>query len=248
LAPDAGAAMLKIEGLHAGYGALPVLRDVSLSIGTDDIVGLLGANGAGKTTLVRTVCGLLRPTSGRIEMAGVDLAAVAPHLRPGRGLAVVLEGRNLFGEMTVRENLRLAERTGAGREMRGQRFTLAEVLELFPVLAEKIDVTVRLLSGGQQQMVAIARALLLQPALLILDEPSTGLAPKVIKDIMQILHKLRRRGMSMLLVEQNTAMAAELTDRAYVLALGRIVHEIKPGEWQAALGSSEMVSAYLGRT
>jgi ABC-type branched-subunit amino acid transport system ATPase component len=248
LALDAAQSVLRVDRLNAGYGTLPVLRDVSLSIGADDIVGLLGANGAGKTTLVRTVCGLLRPTSGRIEMGGVDLAGVAPHLLPASGLAVVLEGRNLFSEMTVRENLRLAERTGARRKMRGARFSMEEVLGLFPALSEKIDVTIRLLSGGQQQMVAIARALLLQPSLLILDEPSTGLAPKIIKDIVQILHQLRRRGMSMLLVEQNTAMAAELTDRAYVLALGRVVHEIKPGEWPTALGSSEMVNAYLGRT
>jgi branched-chain amino acid transport system ATP-binding protein/nonpolar-amino-acid-transporting ATPase len=246
LEPELKAAGLRIEGLHVSYGTLAVLHDVSLTIGAGEVVGLVGANGAGKTTIVRTVCGLIRPTSGRIMKSGVDLTRVPAHSLPSHGVTVVLEGRNLFSEMTVRENLTLALRCGRKFPRTETRLALDDVLALFPMLAERFEAPARLLSGGQQQMVAIARALLLQPDLLVLDEPSTGLAPKIIKDIVEVLQRLRQRGISMLLVEQNVGMAAKLTDRAYVLSLGKIVHEIKAGEWEAALHSGEIVSAYLG--
>ena len=238
--------MLEVSSLTAGYGALTVLHDVSLTVGDGEAVSLVGANGAGKTTLVRTICGLLRPRAGRVVKSGSDVTAVAPHHFVRHGLAVVLENRRLFGELTVRENLALAET--AGRQARGTalRFGRDEVYDLFPVIRERLDSAVELLSGGQQQMVAIARALLLQPDLLIMDEPSTGLAPKVVKDILLVIKDLRARGMALLLVEQSVGIAAEVTDRAYVMALGRIVHEIAPGEWQSFLQDERLVKAYLG--
>ena len=235
-----------MTSVSAGYGALTVLRDVSLRVGDGEAVALVGANGAGKTTLVRTVCGLLRARGGRIVKNGTDITAMPPHSLASHGLAVVLENRRLFGELSVRENLVLAETVG--RRVRGgnMRFTWDEVTDLFPVVKERMDAAVELLSGGQQQMVAIARALLLQPDLLIMDEPSTGLAPKVVKDILLVIKALRERGMSLLLVEQNVGIASEITDRAYVMAVGSIVHEIAAGEWQSFLNDDRLVKAYLG--
>lgn len=238
--------MLEVTSISAGYGALSVLDDVSLRVGDGEAVALVGANGAGKTTLVRTICGLLRARQGRIAKNGSDITQAPPHDLARHGLAVVLENRRLFGELSVRENLVLAETVG--RKARGGklRFTWDEVTDLFPMVRERLDSAVELLSGGQQQMVAIARALLLQPDLLIMDEPSTGLAPKVVKDILLVIKALRERGMGLLLIEQNVGIAAEITDRAYVMAVGRIVHEIGPGEWQSFLTDDRLVKAYLG--
>jgi ABC-type branched-subunit amino acid transport system ATPase component len=238
--------MLAVESVSAGYGALTVLHDVSLSIGDGEAVSVVGANGAGKTTLVRAICGLTRARAGRIVKDGADITAAPVHDMPGHGLAVVLENRRLFGELTVRENLVLAQKLGRAGRRATVEFSWEDVCELFPVIAERINAPVELLSGGQQQMVAIARALLLQPDLLIMDEPSTGLAPKVVKDILLIIAKLRARGMGLLLVEQNVGIAAEITERAYVMALGRIVHEVARGEWQTFLNDERIVKAYLG--
>ncbi|WP_213958904.1 ABC transporter ATP-binding protein [Variovorax sp. dw_954] len=235
--------LLDLQKVSAGYGALKVLHDVSLHVGKAEVVGLLGANGAGKSTLVRTISGHLRVRSGTIRHGGVDLTRLAPHRIPQHGVAVVLEARNLFGDMTVAENLGLALRNG---RQRVPRFSIKDVLNLFPVLTEKYGTPAKLLSGGQQQMVAIARALLLQPDVLVLDEPSTGLAPKIIKDIVEVLQQLRSEGMSMLLIEQNVSMAAQLTDRAYVLSLGRIVYEVAEGTWKNTLESGALADAYLG--
>ena len=238
--------MLEVTSVSAGYGALTVLRDISLTVGDGEAVALVGANGAGKTTLVRTVCGLLRGRSGRIVKNGTDITATPAHDLAKHGLAVVLENRRLFGELSVRENLVLAETVG--RKVRGAdlRFSWDEVTDLFPVVKERMASPVELLSGGQQQMVAIARALLLQPDLLIMDEPSTGLAPKVVKDILLVIKALRERGMGLLLIEQNVGIASEITDRAYVMSVGSIVHEIGPGEWQTFLTDERLVKAYLG--
>jgi ABC-type branched-subunit amino acid transport system ATPase component len=238
--------VLDVTSLSAGYGALTVLRDVSLKVGDGEAVALVGANGAGKTTLVRTVCGLLRARGGRIVKNGTDITAARAHDLARHGLAVVLENRRLFGELSVRENLVLAETVG--RRVRGSnlRFTWDEVTSLFPVVKERLASPVELLSGGQQQMVAIARALLLQPDLLIMDEPSTGLAPKVVKDILLVIKALRERGMGLLLIEQNVGIASEITDRAYVMSLGSIVHEIASGEWSSFLDDERLVQAYLG--
>lgn len=235
--------VLQVQRLSAGYGDLEVLHQVSLDIGQGEVVGLLGANGAGKSTLVRAISGHLRARTGSILSGGVNLARLPPHRIPQHGVAVVLEARNLFGSMTVAENLALAEHNGRQRET---RFSMDSVLNLFPILKEKYAVAAQVLSGGQQQMVAIARALLLQPDVLVLDEPSTGLAPKVIKDIVEVLQTLRATGMSMLLVEQNVSMAVQLTDRAYVLALGRVVHEVVEGSWESTLQAGKLTDAYLG--
>lgn len=235
--------MLEVHALTSGYGALTVLHDISLSIGDREAVAIVGANGAGKTTLVRTICGLLRARSGRIVKNGVDINQVPAHDLVDHRMAVVLENRRLFGKMTVRENLVLAERRSrAARKM----FDWNDIYALFPMIEERLDTLVNLLSGGQQQMVAIARALLLQPDLLIMDEPSTGLAPKVVKDILHVIKQLRGRGMALLLVEQNVGIAADITDRAYVLALGRIKYEIQTGKWNSFLKDERLVKAYLG--
>jgi ABC-type branched-subunit amino acid transport system ATPase component len=240
--------MLRVESIEAGYGGLPVLRGVSLAIGRNEAVALIGANGAGKSTLVRAICGLLPTTAGRITHDGSEIQALPAHVRTRHGIAVVLEGRRLFGELTVRNNLELAAAHGMRRGAANVKFRFDDVVDLFPFLRARLEAAVQLLSGGEQQMVAIARALLLHPELLILDEPSTGLSPKVVRDIVGVLATLRRGGMSILLVEQNVALAVETADRAYVMALGSVVHEIGPQDWKGVLGDEALLKAYLGGT
>lgn len=238
---------LEITALDAGYGPVPVLRDVSLQVNANEAVAIVGSNGAGKTTLVRAICGLSTPTSGKVCFDGQDITYDAGHLRPKTGIAVVLETRGLFGELTVSDNLRIAEVSGinVARPAGFQHFTLEDVFNLFPVVREKKDTRVELLSGGQQQMVAVARALLLQPRLLILDELTTGLAPKVVQEILLALAALRTRGMSLLIIEQNIKLAATMTDRAYVMSLGKVVYEIGHGGWEQALADDVLTKAYL---
>jgi ABC-type branched-subunit amino acid transport system ATPase component len=238
--------MLQVQSLVAGYGALTVLHDVSLSVGDREAVAIVGANGAGKSTLVRAICGLLRAQSGRIVKDGADISRTPAHDLVQHRIAVVLENRRLFGELTVRENLLLADKAGRSGRHRRVVFEWRDIYALFPMIEERRETPVNLLSGGQQQMVAIARALLLQPDLLIMDEPSTGLAPKVVKDILHVIKDLRGRGIALLLVEQNVGIAADITDRAYVLTLGRIAHEIKIGDWGTFLADDRLVKAYLG--
>jgi branched-chain amino acid transport system ATP-binding protein/nonpolar-amino-acid-transporting ATPase len=238
--------MLRVENLDAGYGGLPVLKGVSLSIERNESVALIGANGAGKSTLVRAICGLLPATAGEITHDGQTIHALPPHLRTRHGIAVVLENRHLFGELTVRNNLELAAAHGERHGTSHRKFNLDQVLGLFPFLRGRLDAAVELLSGGEQQMVAIARALLLHPELLILDEPSTGLSPKVVRDIVGVMATLREGGMSILLVEQNVALAAETSERAYVMSLGRVVHEIERGKWADFIDNDALVKAYLG--
>jgi ABC-type branched-subunit amino acid transport system ATPase component len=238
--------VLAIKELTAGYGQLAVLHGVSMHVAKGEAVAIVGANGAGKTTLIQAICGLTPVAQGRVIKDGVDLTADAAHRRARHGIAVVLESRRLFGEMTVQENLRLAEEHGKAHRSADLQFTWQRICDLFPLVAERRRTRVELLSGGQQQMVAIARALLLQPDLLILDEPSTGLAPKIVKDILHVLRGLRSEGMGILLIEQNVSVAVEITDRAYVMALGRIVHEAAGAEWQAFLTDERLAAAYLG--
>lgn len=237
--------VLRVEGLVAGYGDLTVLRQVSLSIARGESVAVVGPNGAGKSTLVRTICGLVETRGGQILKDGMRIDRVPPHRRPELGIAVVLENRNLFGELSVRTNLDLAARTGLRRGARG-RFDLAGILDLFPFMRGRFDDAVGLMSGGEQQMVAIARALLLQPDLLVLDEPSTGLAPKVVKTLAATMAAIREAGVSILLVEQNVALAVEATDRAYVMNLGRVADTIGPQHWHAATDHAALARAYLG--
>lgn len=238
--------MLDVRSVCAGYGRVPVLRDISLRIDAAEAVAIVGANGAGKTTLVRALCGLGQATAGTITKDGIDITAMPAYRIIEHGLAVVLETRGLFPELTIRENLQLARRAGRRVRKGVERFRWEDVCRLFPVVEERIDTPTELLSGGQQQMVAIARALLLQPDLLIMDEPSTGLAPKVVLDILKVIEGLRSSGMGLLLVEQNVGIASAITDRAYVMAVGEIVHEVGAGEWQAFLSDERLTQAYLG--
>ena len=238
--------MIEVENLHAGYGEVTVLNGVSLRVGANETVGVIGANGAGKSTLVAALCGLVAVREGSIMHEGNDVTHLPAHQRVRRGIGAVLEGRHLFGPMTVRQHLTLGRRGARATRSSENRFGEEDVLTLFPFLRDRLDDAVELMSGGEQQMVALARALLLQPQLLILDEPSTGLSPLVVRQIMKTIGTLRERGMGILLIEQNVALAAEVTDRAYVLSVGRIAHEVREGEWERFLADDQLVHAYLG--
>jgi branched-chain amino acid transport system ATP-binding protein len=232
---------LEIMGLEAGYDGLVALHDVTLAVGGGEIVALVGANGAGKSTLLRCISGLHRPRAGAIHWKGDDLRACPPHGVVERGVAQVPEGRHLFPEMTVEENLELGAYRPRARA--GRRERLSTVWELFPRLAERRRQRAGSLSGGEQQMLAIGRALMSRPALLMLDEPSLGLAPRVIEDIVAALLALHRSGLALLLVEQNVQIALAVASRAYVLERGRVVRE---GAGRALLGDPEIRRAYLG--
>jgi branched-chain amino acid transport system ATP-binding protein/nonpolar-amino-acid-transporting ATPase len=238
--------VLRVENIEAGYGGLPVLHGVTLRIERNESVAIIGPNGAGKSSLVRAICGLLPVAAGQVVHDGKPINALPPHARTQHGIAVVLENRHLFGELTVRNNLELAAAHGERRAAPNRRFSVDDVITLFPFMRERLEAAVALLSGGEQQMVAIARALLLHPELLIMDEPSTGLSPKIVRDIVGVMAQLREGGMSLLVVEQNVALAAEVSDRGYVIALGRVVHEIRPGEWDGFRSNDALLRAYLG--
>ncbi|HTE65755.1 MAG TPA: ABC transporter ATP-binding protein [Candidatus Binatia bacterium] len=232
--------MLACEGLHVGYGRVDVLHGVSLAVQPDELVALIGPNGAGKTTALKTIVGLLRPTRGSVTFDGASLVGSDPADIVGRGIALVPQGRMVFQTLTVRENLRL----GAYRAESGEVGSRVEaVLAAFPALSERLGQLGGTLSGGQQQMLAIARALMSNPALLILDEPSTGLAPTIVESIFQTLNDLHRRGTMILLVEQNAHIALELASRAYVLEQGSIVAE---GPAAALRQDARVMAAYLG--
>jgi branched-chain amino acid transport system ATP-binding protein len=233
--------MLEVRGLDAAYGDVPVLSGVSLRVGAGEIVALLGPNGAGKSTLLGCVAGLVRPRAGSIAWEGRDLGAVAPHLMVEHGLAVVPEGRRLFASMTVEENLELGAFSPRARAAR--RESLARVLALFPDLGTRRRQVVRALSGGQQQMVAIGRALMASPRLLMLDEPSLGIAPRLVRAILDALVEINRDGVAILLVEQNVRAALTLAHRAYILEGGRVVGE---GGGTALLHDAHVRQAYLG--
>ena len=238
---DVGRPLLEVAGLEVAYGDVRALGGVSLSVGAGEIVALLGPNGAGKSTLLGSVAGLLRPRAGTIRFDGDDLARVHAHETVERGLALVPEGRRLFGGMTVEENLELG--AFAERARAGQRASLERVFALFPVLAERRRQTVSALSGGQQQMVAVGRALMANPRLLMLDEPSLGIAPQLVTAIFAALVAINRAGVAIFLVEQNVHAALGLAHRGYVLENGRIVGE---GTGAALLRDDHVRRAYLG--
>jgi branched-chain amino acid transport system ATP-binding protein len=238
--------LLEVDDLHVAHGELEVVRGISLAIEPGEIVTIIGSNGAGKTTTLRCVAGLLRPSRGGIAFAGRDIAREAPHDIADLGLALVPEGRQLFPEHTVRENLEL----GAYRHLRRRRRSefsdsLDEVFELFPRVRERLDQSAGLLSGGEQQMVAIGRALVSQPRLLLLDEPSLGLAPIVLRAIFDAFVKLKARGMTILLVEQMAWLGLEICDRAYVLETGAITAS---GTAREVASNPRVIEAYLGVT
>ena len=233
--------MLEITGLEAGYGDVRAVSGVTLSIAAGEIVALLGPNGAGKSTLLNCVAGLVRPWAGAIHWDGEDLRALDTHLVIERGVALVPEGRRLFGGMTVQENLELG--AFAARVWADRRAALDRVFALFPVLAERRRTPVQALSGGQQQMVAVGRALMASPRLLMLDEPSLGLAPRLVDTILKALDAINRASVAVFLVEQNVPAALSLAHRGYVLEGGRIVGE---GSGASLMADAHVRRAYLG--
>jgi len=233
--------VLEVRDLTAAYGDLLALSGATLAVGPGEIVALVGPNGAGKSTLLQCITGLLRPRAGAILWEGRDLLADPPHETVQHGLALVPEGRRLFGSMTVEENLALGAFSARGRALAQAR--LERVYRLFPVLEERRRQISRTLSGGQQQMVAIGRALMTAPRLLMLDEPSLGLAPRIVESIFQTLTAINRSGVSVLLVEQNVRAALRLAHRAYVLEGGRMVGE---GPARDLLEDPHVRRAYLG--
>jgi branched-chain amino acid transport system ATP-binding protein len=233
--------MLEIQGLQASYGDVPVLQSVSVTVAPGEIVALLGPNGAGKSTLLGCVAGLVRPRAGVVRWEGQDLRTISPHRIVERGLVMVPEGRRLFGSMSVEDNLELGAFSPRARATRRQ--SLERVFALFPDLHARRRQTVRALSGGQQQMVAVARALMASPRLLMLDEPSLGIAPLLVRAILDALVEINRAGVAIFLVEQNVRAALGLAHRAYILEGGRIAGE---GSGAALLQDTHVRRAYLG--
>lgn len=233
--------MLELQSIRVAYGQATALWDVSLSIGRGELLCVVGPNSAGKSTLINAIAGLHRISAGRLMFDGQDISRMAPHRFCGQGIALVPEGRRLFTEMTVRENLELGSYLRAARAERTR--SLERVCELFPVLAERMDQLAGSLSGGQQQMVAIGRALMARPRLLLLDEPSLGLAPSIVLDMFKAIQRIHADGVAVLLVEQNVSMALEIAERAAVLEEGRIVASGSPEELMA---QPELRRAYLG--
>ncbi|MDR7434904.1 MAG: ABC transporter ATP-binding protein [Armatimonadota bacterium] len=233
--------MLLVESINVAYGDLQVLWDVSLSVREGELVALIGANGAGKTTTLRAITGLLRPRSGRILFDGKDLTGLSPHRIVEMGIAHVPEGRQLFPLMTVEEHLLLGSFLPRARARRTQN--LERVLSIFPVLRERFHQVAETLSGGEQQMLAIARALMSDPKVLLLDEPSLGLAPLIVKEVFGIIEQIHKEGVTILLVEQNVQQALTIADRAFVMENGRVVLE---GSGSELLAHPEVKKAYLG--
>jgi branched-chain amino acid transport system ATP-binding protein len=228
--------MLDCQGLHTYYGTAHILQGVSLAVGDGEVVALLGRNGAGKTTTLKTIVGLAPPRRGRVLYKGSDIAGWPPYRISRAGVALVPETRGIFSYLTARENLAIARREGS-------RWTPDSVLERFPKLRELADRRGRYLSGGEQQMLAIARALLTGPDLVLLDEPSQGLAPLVVETVVGTIADLKRERVAMLLVEQNVELACDLADRVYVIDQGRIVFEGTPAALRA---DGRTLSTYLG--
>ena len=234
--------MLTIAGLGVAYGGLHALEDVSLDVAEGEFVTIVGPNGAGKTTLLRTISGAVRSATGRLEFRGKDLAPLAAHQRAALGIAHVPEGRRVFPSLTVLENLELGSYRRAARGRR--REGLEAVLALFPVLRERRAQLAGSLSGGEQQMVALGRGLMAQPDLLLLDEPSQGLGPRVVEQIFETIDRIRKsRRLTILLVEQRVVEALELCDRGYVLETGRVA---LAGAHDALLADPRVQRAYLG--
>jgi branched-chain amino acid transport system ATP-binding protein len=231
--------MLNVNDIHVHYGPIHAIKGVSLEVKQGEIVALIGANGAGKSTILKTISGIMHPTIGSIQFNGADITKVEAHKIVHMGLAQVPEGRRIFLRMTVKENLEM----GAFSQKGVSSKDLREIYELFPRLRERRKQTAGTLSGGEQQMLAIGRALMSKPILLMLDEPSMGLAPMLVEQIFDIIKELKKAGTTILLVEQNAGMALEVADRAYVLETGKITLS---GSGAELASSEEVKKAYLG--
>ena len=239
--PNGARPLLVVTDIEAYYGRVCALHSVSLEVAEGSVVALLGANGAGKTTTLRVISGLLRPTRGSVEFDGRRVDGTSPDRLVRMGIVQVPEGRQIFAELTVRENLLLGGY--ARRDLGAARQDPPRVFEYFPRLRERLQQRAGTLSGGEQQMLAIGRALMARPRLLLLDEPSLGLAPMLVKEIFRVISEIRATGTTVLLVEQNAHMALDIADRAYVLEIGRVIL----GDRSAALRQREEVRrAYLG--
>jgi len=233
--------MLEVSHIRVCYDEVPAIHDVSFRIEEGEIVSIIGANGAGKSTLLRTISGLLHPDQGTIEFLGQRIDHLPPHRIVELGISHVPEGRRIFQYMTVRRNLRLGAYTQKSEEIREK--TLQQIFEIFPVLKERLEQRAGTLSGGEQQMLAIARGLMSQPKLLMLDEPSLGLMPTLVTQVFDTIRRINAEGTTILLVEQNVREALELAHRAYVLQTGNIVLE---GTGEELLETDLVRKAYLG--
>ena len=233
--------MLKIDNLVVSYGPINALKGISLSVEQGEIVTLIGSNGAGKSTTLSAITGLVRAQSGSISFMGEDITRAAPHKIISRGISISPEGREVFPALTVQENLRLGAYSRKDKE--GIQAAYDRVYQLFPRLKERMGQTAGTLSGGEQQMLAIGRALMSEPKLLLLDEPSMGLAPNLVLMIFDLIESINKQGTTILLIEQNANMALSVADRAYVLETGTIAIE---GEARALLQDDRVRSAYLG--
>lgn len=234
--------MLSLKDLCVNYGSIKALKGASLDIAAGEVVAVIGSNGAGKSTLLKTISGLIEPRSGTITYCGQEILKKKPHQLVESGLVHVPEGRAILKEMTVWENLRLGAHRR--RDKQGIESDLEMVLHYFPVLKQRLQQAGGTLSGGEQQMLAIARALMARPNLLMLDEPSLGLAPRFVHEIFKIIVKLKSQGITILLVEQNASQALSIADRGYVLELGRVI--LAQNAWEL-LQNQAVVSAYLGK-
>jgi branched-chain amino acid transport system ATP-binding protein len=230
--------VLEVEDVHTYYGASHVLQGITLCVAEGEVLAILGRNGVGKTTLVRSIIGFTPPRRGAVRFRGTDITRWPPYRMVAAGLALVPQGRRVFPSLTVRENLDVARRAGG-------RWTLGRVEALFPRLAERARNRADKLSGGEQQMLAIGRALMTDPRLLLLDEPTEGLAPLLVREVGRVLGELKREGLSILLVEQNLPLALSVADHAHILSRGQIVHSSGPAELAA---DEEVKSRYLGVT
>lgn len=233
--------MLTLENIDAGYGPTTILQDVSLEVKEGEIVTIVGANGAGKTTTLRTIVGQIKPRAGKICFLGEDITRLPGHEVVDRGIILVPEGRQLFPEMTVRENLQMGTYRKAAREHQEQR--LEEVLALFPRVRERLDQNAASLSGGEQQMVAIARGMMAKPRILMFDEPSLGLAPIVVSQVFDVVRQIAATGTTVLLVEQNVFTTLKVANRGYVLENGQVV---LADTSEALLKNDHVRRAYLG--
>ena len=233
--------LLLVEDLHVRYGAIVALRGMSLTVEAGEIVGLIGVNGAGKSTTMGAIMGIVRPGHGRIEFDGASLLGLTPESIIRRGIAPVMEGRRVFPALTVEENLRLGAAIRNDRD--GIRADIERWCAFFPILGERLHRPAGNLSGGQQQMLAVARALMSRPKLLLMDEPSLGLSPKLVAEVFGLIAELRGLGMTILLVEQNVRMTLDIVDRAYLVNTGRVEFAGTPAEIRA---HADIEQAYLG--